>query len=116
MSDMEEKLGSILSNPALMQQIMSMAQSLNTSPAPSIAPVPAEASLPEIDTATLQKVIGLAQHTGIDHDQKALLTALTPYLSNGRIGKLEKAMRAVKLANIASSALGSGLLSFLSGR
>ena len=30
MSEMEEKLGAILSNPQLMQQIMSMAQSLNT--------------------------------------------------------------------------------------
>ena len=116
MSEMEEKLGNILSNPALMQQIMTMAQSLNAPPPTANPPPQAEANLPEIDAATLQKFIRLAQHSGIDPDQRALLSALTPYLSRGRIGKLEKAMRAVKLANIASSALGSGLFSFLSGR
>ena len=44
------------------------------------------------------------------------LNALRPYLSSGRIDKLEKAMRAAKLANAASSALRSGGLSFLTGR
>ena len=39
-------------------------------------------------------------------NQKALLQALAPYLSSGRIHKLEKAMRAAKLAGMASSFLG----------
>lgn len=68
--------------------------------------------MPELDTATLQKVIGLAQQTGIDRNQQALLKALGPYLSHERINKLEKAMRAAKLANLASSAFSN----FSSGR
>ena len=120
MSEMEEKLGSILGNPEMMQQIMSMAQSLGAS-SPPPAPVPEpprQESSPglNIDPAALQKIMGLASQTGIDANQKALLQALRPYLTNDRIQKLEKAMRSVKLANLASSALGSGALSFLTGR
>ena len=34
MSEMEEKLGAILSNPQMMQQIMSMAQAMSPPPEP----------------------------------------------------------------------------------
>ena len=49
MSDLEEKLEGILSNPKAMEQIMSLAQSLGkggTQP-PSAAPQPAKDSAPE---------------------------------------------------------------------
>ena len=118
MEGMEEKLGSILNNPQMMQQIMSMAQSLNSSQVPPQPepPPPARPGLPEIDPALLQKVMGLAGQMGVDHHQQALLTALRPYLTAGRIRKLEKAMRAAKLASAASAAFSSGALSFLTGR
>lgn len=120
MSEMEDKLGAILSNPAMMQQIMSMAQTLgNTASTPEQAPdntpSPPE-STPAMDSAALQKLLSLASQTGIDANQKALLHALSPYLSHDRIGKLEKAMRSAKLANLASSALNSGVLNLLTGR
>ena len=118
MEGMEEKLGSILNNPQMMQQIMSMAQSLNSSQGPPQPEpqAPAGSGLPEIDPALLQKVMGLAGQMGVDHHQQALLTALRPYLTAGRIQKLEKAMRAAKLASAASAAFSSGALSFLTGR
>lgn len=100
MEDMESKLGAILGNPQMMEQIMSIAQSFQSAPAP---PPPAqEAALPDIDFATVQKLTSLIGKTGIDHQQKALLQALAPYLSGQRIQKLEKAMRAAKLAGMAS--------------
>lgn len=118
MEGMEDKLGAILNNPQMMQQIMSMAQTLTGSqekPEPQNQE-PAMPSMPDFDPAMLQKVMGLAGHMGIDPNQKALLGALAPYLSNGRVQKLEKAMRAAKLATLASSAFSSGALSFLTGR
>lgn len=117
MEGMEEKLGSILNNPQMMQQIMSMAQSLNTSQGPPQPdpPTPAPA-IPDFDPALLQKVIGVVGQMGVDNHQQALLCALRPYLTDGRIQKLEKAMRAAKLATVASSAFNSGALSFLMGR
>lgn len=99
MEDMESKLGAILSNPQMMQQIMSIAQNFQSDPAPP--PSQGEA-LPEIDFATIQKMTSLIGKTGINPQQKALLQALSPYLSSQRIQKLEKAMRAAKLAGMAS--------------
>lgn len=103
MEDMEAKLGAILGNPQMMQQIMSLAQNFQTEPEPSPAPVE---TAPEIDFAMVQKLTSLIGKTGIDSHQKALLHALGPYLSGNRIQKLEKAMRAAKLAGMASAFLG----------
>ena len=104
MEDLESKLGAILGNPQMMQQIMSISQNFQSSPEPQ--PPPASA-VPEIDFATIQKITSLIGKTGIDTQQKALLHALAPYLSNQRVQKLEKAMRAAKLAGMASAFLGS---------
>ena len=100
MEDMESKLGAILGNPQMMEQIMSIAQSFQSAPAPP--PPVQESALPDIDFATVQKLTSLIGKTGIDPQQKALLQALSPYLSGQRIQKLEKAMRAAKLAGMAS--------------
>lgn len=119
MDDMESKLGAILSNPDMMSQIMSMAQKLgggDPAPPPPPPPQPIIPNFPEgLDMGMLMKVAGMANSANIDGNQKALLIALRPYLVPERIGKLEKAMRAAKLAGMASSILGSGLL-FQTGR
>lgn len=117
MDEMEEKLGAILGNPQLMQQIMSMAQSLGQSapeppPPPKQEPTPA---VPDIDPAMIAKFMSLAGKTNIDRNQKALLCALEPYLTQHRLKKLEKAMRAAQLAGAASALLPNGI-PFLSGR
>ena len=113
MEDMEAKLGAILNNPAMMQQIMSLAQQM--SPKEDAPPQQEKNnpnnSFPEIDFSILQKLSGLTKQSGIDKNQKSLLSALGPYLTKQRISKLEKAMRAAKMANMATS-----FLQFNSGR
>ena len=113
MDDMQDKLGSILGNPDMMAQIMSMAQKLGGSnSAPEPPPPVQEPSLPSgLDMGMMMKLAGMANSANIDKDQRALLMALRPYLTADRIGRLEMAMRASKLAGIASSLLGSGILS-----
>ena len=115
MAEMEDKINAVLNNPQLMQQIMTMAQSLSgsqeTAPSPP-EPPPTEPLNPEL----IQGILSIAGKIGADSHQKALLSALRPYLTEGRIGKLERAMRAAKLATLASSALSGGALSFLNGR
>ena len=103
MDNLESGLQSILGNPQMMEQIMSIAQNFQSEPAP---PPPQAEGLPELDFATIQKITSLIGKTGIDSQQRALLQALRPYLSGQRIGKLEKAMRAAKLAGIATTFLG----------
>lgn len=116
MDNMQEQMNAILGNPEMMQKIMSMAQALNqaqpnTQTPPTIKD-PSENTLPDLDLSLVQKLSGFAGKTNIDSNQKTLLVALKPYLSHDRIAKLEKAMRAAKLASMASVFLGnSGFLS-----
>ena len=116
MDQMEDKIGAILNNPQLMGQIMSMAQSLGqNAPAPNPEPQ-SSPSLPNFDPALLQKFASLAGKSGIDGNQQTLLRALNPYLSHHKVEKLEKAMRAAKMARLASGFLGNGGLAALMGR
>lgn len=122
MSEIDDKLGAILNNPQLMQQIMSLAQSMNqpASPpkqeSPPPKPMPAPGMPSEMDLSLLKKFTGFARQSGIDKEQQALLRALSPYLSRDRVNKLERAMHAAKIAQLASSFLNSGGLQLLSGR
>lgn len=122
MDSMEDKIGAILGNPQLMQQIMSMAQSLGQSAPPPPPPPKQEPecqnqpSTPDIDPALIGKIMSLARKTNIDRNQKALLCALEPYLTKQRLEKLEKAMRAARLAGAVSAILPNGTISFLTGR
>jgi len=114
MDQMEDKIGAILNNPQLMQQIMTMAQSLGqNSAAPEPVPGPA---LPNFDPSMLTRLSALAGQSRVDGNQQALLAALHPYLSHRKVEKLEKAMRAAKMARMASGFLGQGGLSLLTGR
>lgn len=120
MDDMEQKLNSILGNPDMMAQIMNMAQAMGANQ-PAEAPPPERANPPAlpamgIDPAMLQKIAMIAQQSGIDNHQQGLLRALRPYLHEERIVKLEKAMRAAKIAGIAASALGGAGSLFFPGR
>ena len=105
MDNLESGLQSILSNPQMMEQIMSIAQNFQTEQ-PQPPPQPAPAGGLDLDFATIQKISSFIGKTGIDPQQHALLQALRPYLGVQRIQKLEKAMRAAKLAGMASTFLG----------
>jgi hypothetical protein len=109
MSEMEDRLNSVLNNPQMMQQILSMAQSMGGQNQKEDSPQIID-SMPEIDLGMLQKISGLAGQSGIDKDQRSLLHALSPYLSQERINKLEKAMRAAKMARMATALMNSGAL------
>lgn len=120
MSELDDKLNSILSNPAMMQQILSLAQALNQSEAqqpPAQQPqapqsqvqqpqIPQDHFAPTNDRGInpnlLSKIATLMQRGSIDKNQEALLRALRPYLNNQKLEKLERAMHAAKMAGIAS--------------
>lgn len=111
MSELDDKLNSILSNPAMMQQIMALAQTLNQSdsqqqkpnPAPPPQqPVESPLNEPSLNPNLLSKVATLMQRGSIDKNQESLLRALSPYLSKQKLQKLERAMHAAKMAGVAS--------------
>ncbi|MBQ7344739.1 MAG: hypothetical protein IJW45_01580 [Oscillospiraceae bacterium] len=106
MDELEEKLNAVMNDPQMLQKLMTVAQSLGGQNAPRQEPK--LEGLPDIDLGMLQKLSGFAKQGSIDKDQQALLRALSPYLSRDRISKLEKAMRAAKMARMASTLLGTG--------
>lgn len=118
MENMQTQMNAILQNPDIMEKIMSMAQSLGQSPPEQQPSVPDTSgfSMPDIDFATVQKLSGFLGQSNIDKNQRTLLNALSAYLNNERIVKLEKAMRAAKLATLASTLLSSAGLQFTPGR
>ena len=117
MDEMENKLGAILNNPQMMQQIMSMAQAMGAQQEqPHPEPPKQEPdgdSFPPIDLAMVQKISGLARQTGIEPRERALLRALGAYLTGERVARLEKAMQAAKMAKIATAVMAQR--GFLSG-
>lgn len=118
MSELDEKLNSILSNPAMMQQIMSIAQSLNQTAGEKSQQTPQQAAAPvqqssesfsdhALNPNLLSKVASIMQRGSIDKNQESLLKALRPYLSRQKLEKLERAMHAAKMAGIASEFVNS---------
>lgn len=117
MDNIEEKLGAILNDPKAMQQIMALAQSLGNNSQdqpPKSAANPSQNGFP--DPAMIRKLSSLSAGSSIDPNQKQLLKSLTPYLSSDRVSKLENAMRAAKIAKLASAFLSGGGLQLLGGR
>ena len=92
-NELEQQLRSILNDPSAMQNIIAMAQSLSGTPS---------ATPNEKDAIPMQQLANLASKSNIDQQQSSLLSALRPYLSNDRLNKLEKAMRAARMAKIAT--------------
>lgn len=113
MDELEDKIGAIMNNPQMMQQIMAMAQSLGgqqpqQEPPKPDNPIP---GMPQIDLALVQKLSGFARKSGIDQREQALLGALQAYLAGDRVARLERAMRAAKMAKLATTMIGQqGLL------
>ena len=107
MDDMQNNLNAILNDPSAMQKIMAMAQSLGAA-APreeTNKPQGGAEGLP-FDPAMLQRLSGMMGQGNVDPQQKALLKALSPYVNDRRIHKLENAMRAAQMAKIAALAMG----------
>lgn len=130
MSDFEEKLNSVLSNPDAMSQIMNLAQSLNLGggngggeappggaespqqPPPSGSPGGGAGGLGDlaglgsllgqIDPKWINRLLPLAGELagGGNDERMQLLYALRPFLKPERQDKVERAARAAKLIHV----------------
>ena len=131
MSDFEEKLNSVLSNPDAMSQIMNLAQSLNLgggggeSPQggqgggnePPPPPPPSGggdglgglAGLGQIDPKWINRLLPLVgELTGGGSDERMqLLYALRPFLKPERQDKVERAAKTARLIHVGKKLLQS---------
>ena len=107
MSELEEQLNSILSDPKQMEQIAGLARTLMGGGAQEQP----QASAPDIaelglDPALLQRLTRAMKDGGGNGREQALLQAMRPYLSEKRRGKMDRALKLARLARIARRALG----------
>ena len=131
MSEFEDKLNAILSNPEAMAQVMGLAQSLSGSgafePTPTPTPTPTQeksapagtqASSPVggigelfslIDPKMIERLLPLLSELGGggSDERMQLLYALRPFLKPERRDKVERAARAAKLIHIGKKFLSS---------
>lgn len=104
MSELEDRLNSILSDPEQMARISSLAQTLMGGSESSAEP-PSAAPDTGPDSALLGRLGSLLGQGG-DADKRALLEAMKPYLSEKRRGKLDRAMKLTRMARLARLAMG----------
>ena len=108
MAELEDKLNSILSNPELMGQIMSMAGSLNQqSPPPPPPQNPGFAGMP-FDPGAMAGMMQMLKATQLEPKQRNLIQALRGFVPDDRLVRLEKAMQASLIAKFASAAMNQG--------
>ena len=108
MAEFEEKLQSILGNPELMGQIMTMAGAMNQqqqSPPPP-PPLPT-AGLP-FDPGAMAGMMRLLKATPLEPRPRQLIQALRGFVPDDRLVRLEKAMQASLIAKFASAAMNQG--------
>ena len=106
MSEFDDKLNSILSNPDAMAQIMQLAQSFSDPtppPPPRETPErPASSPLGGMDMGMIMKLLPLVQELGggQDSNAKRLLHALSPYLRPERQAKIDRALQLSRLFHV----------------
>ena len=127
MSEFEDKLNAILSNPDAMAQVMGLAQSLSGSNVfgggqqaekePKEGPVSSGGSssvgltdlLSQIDPKMVERLLPLIGELGrdISDERMQLLFALRPFLKPERRDKVERAVKAAKLIRVGKKFLTS---------
>ena len=115
MSELEEKLNALLSDPNSMAQVMQMAQQLSGAtgeqkaapPPPAPPPGPdLGAALGGLDPKLLGKLLPLAGELGTENSAAMqLLNALRPFLKEEKQGKIERAAWLARLIHVGKKLL-----------
>lgn len=100
MGELEDMIGSVLSDPEQMQKIQALANSLMGSGEKPEAPPESERG----GETELLKKLGSLMGTARPGRQEGLLQAMGPYLSDKRRAKMARAMQIAKLARLAGFA------------
>lgn len=98
MSEFEDKLNSVLGDPAQMEKIADLAKKLMGGDGGTETAAPRPQSDLELDPGLIKR-IGRLMNGGGD-DKQRLLQAMEPYLSEKRRVKMDKALKIARLARI----------------
>lgn len=117
MSEFEDRINSILSDPAQMEKIAGLAKSLMGNDGGAPASEGESGGLGDglkgllgedaPDGELLKRIVRLMRSgSEKDNEKQALLEAMKPYLSEKRRAKMDRAMRLARLTRIARLAMG----------
>lgn len=116
MDNLSEKISSLLSDPAALDQIRNMAEGLfadnKPEAPPQINPTKEEEALPNIDFGKMLSVMGSLKNSATD-ERSRLLLALKPHLSPKRQERADKAVKILRLLDLLPLLKESGFLNFL---
>ena len=110
MSELQDTINKIMSNPEAMRQVQSLGEKLglsNTAPAPEPKP-PVRSGSPELMSA-MTKLAPLMSAAKPNDETAALLTALKPFLSGEKLQRLQSAQKLIILIKIIPLIKDSGL-------
>ena len=99
MSELEDKINQILSDPEALKQVQSLGEQLGLSQSPPEPPKLPPSSVPVSDDmlGTITRLAPLMQSFKSDDDTTRLLNALKPFLSEDKRQKLDRAEKLIKL-------------------
>ncbi len=110
MSELQDTLNQIMSNPEAMRQVQSLGEKLGlsgTAPAPEPKP-PVQSGSPELMSA-FTKLAPLMSASKPNDETAALLNALRPFLSGEKLQRLQSAQKLISLIKIIPLIKDSGL-------
>lgn len=109
MEDLESAISQILGDPESMSQILSLAKSFGvTPPGPQQEQKDAPQQMQQSADSALPAMAELIRQAGsVDPREVQLLNALKPYCSEDRCRRIDRALRAARLSQIAGAALRS---------
>ena len=106
MDDISQKIGQLLSDPSMMEQIRSLRAMLGSSQQESPAPPPQPSVQPQQNTlgalspdmlGMMMKLTPLLSSMNEENDSTRLLSALRPFLSEKRRGRIDGSIRLLGL-------------------
>ena len=111
MGEFEDRINSVLSDPGQMEKIAKLAKSFMAGGGEKPAESPAEDTSAGIfdampDPKLLGRISRLIQNGGEKKQERALLEAMLPYMSEKRRSKMTTAIKIARIAGIARAAMG----------
>ena len=106
MSELEDRINSILSSPEEMNRLMQTAQSILGGAAPTEGAPAREESMPGLNPALMSKLAGMfgggqSSAPETKSDKLALIEAMSPFLGEKRRRKMSRALQIARAARIA---------------
>lgn len=104
MSEMQDAINQILSDPDAMKQVQSLGEQLGLN-----KPAPAKSEPQSEMLGAMQSLAPLMNHFSADDEVTRLLNALRPFLGEEKLRRLDQAQRLMKLIKVIPLLKDSGL-------